>query len=172
MAKIEWRDIPNFENFYKISNTGLIKSLERIIKTKNNKSKTVKEKILKGSLTNNGYKQVILYKNGKSKRFAIHKLVAICFLNHIPCGMNIVIDHIDGNKLNNNVSNLREVTHRENLSKRKTSSQYPGVYFNKKLKKWHAQISINYKRVHLGYFNDEKEAYKAYVSYLQKLKTN
>ena len=76
------------------------------------------------------------------------------------------IDHIDGNGLNNQKSNLRFCTISENqMNSRKrenTSSIYKGVHFNNRNKKWKAQIYINEKSIHLGYFTNEIEAAKAY----------
>lgn len=59
-----------------------------------------------------GYKTVGLYKNGKAKRFKVHRLVAIAFLDR-PDGKDCV-NHIDGNKWNNQVSNLEWCTRSEN----------------------------------------------------------
>lgn len=76
------------------------------------------------------------------------------------------IDHIDGNGCNNTRSNLRFCTPSENgMNKQKkenTSSIYKGVHFFKRAKKWQAYITINRKRIHLGYFDAEAEAAKAY----------
>lgn len=79
-----------------------------------------------------------------------------------------IIDHINGNPLDNRKINLRFCTQRQNMQnkkphdgrKRKFSSNYKGVY---KLKnKWRAYISYNYSTIHLGFFETESEAAKAY----------
>lgn len=73
-----------------------------------------------------------------------------------------VIDHIDGNRLNNRVENLRSVCHSEN-NKNKTkgvnnTSGMTGVSWHKRINKWAANIKINGKMKHLGYFDDFKQA--------------
>lgn len=72
------------------------------------------------------------------------------------------IDHINGNGLDNRISNLRIVTQSQNCmnrGKRKGCSlQYKGVYFDKCHKKWRSQIRINGKLNFLGYFGSEKKA--------------
>lgn len=111
------------------------------------------------------YYAVTLYKDGLGKTYNIHKLVAIAFLENPknkPC-----VDHIDNNKLNNNLSNLRYATHFENnrnakKTTKETSSIYKGVSFNKNIKKYQAQIGRNGKNMYLGIFDNEKEAAKSY----------
>lgn len=75
------------------------------------------------------------------------------------------VDHMDGDGLNNKRSNLRACTNGENMrNARKTanrSSQYKGVHWNKHAKKWQARIHV-LKTTHLGYFDDEETAAKAY----------
>lgn len=104
-----WKDIPNYQGFYQISNFGNVKSLcfgARNIKKSN------KQKLLKSSPSNCGYYKVELYKDGKSKMFYVHRLVANAF---IPNPDNKPqVNHIDGNKANNSVSNLEWCTHSEN----------------------------------------------------------
>lgn len=75
-----------------------------------------------------------------------------------------VIDHINNDPLDNRRENLRIASPRQNQQnqKRKTSSKYPGVYWSKQAKKWHAMIKLNGKKKHLGYFVEEREAAKAY----------
>jgi len=78
------------------------------------------------------------------------------------------IDHIDGNRLNNRLSNLREATHAENQRniglKRNNKSGFKGVYWNKTVEKWHAQINWNGKRIHLGFFEKAKDAGLAHAN--------
>jgi len=76
------------------------------------------------------------------------------------------IDHIDGNPLNNQKSNLRLVTHQQNQmnsqKRKKTSSKYKGVTFDKWTGRWESYIGYNNKKIHLGRFKSEIDAAKAY----------
>lgn len=73
-------------------------------------------------------------------------------------------DHIDGDGLNNRRCNLRIVTSRQNHQNLHIpkSSKYPGVTWDKRASKWHAQIQVNDKRRHLGYYDDEETAARRY----------
>jgi hypothetical protein len=150
----EWKQITDYLN-YSISNYGNVR---------NNKT----GKILKAWLDNNGYNCVSLYNNKKRKNFEIHGLVAKHFLEKNE--NSFVIDHIDRNPLNNNVSNLRYVTsqiNNRNRTKRKNcSSIYKGVNWNKPNRKWLATIRIDYKRIYLGCYKSEIEAGYAYNEYI------
>lgn len=90
------------------------------------------------------------------------------FMHHAILGKpdpGFWVDHIDGNGLNNQKSNLRFVTIRQNLQNqvnRNKSSKYPGVSWHKHCKKWSANIRINGKLKHLGYFIEEKMAFESY----------
>ena len=94
----KWIDIEGFENEYQINQFGEIRTLK-------NSPKLKKFDILKPQLNNrNGYVYQMLYKNGKPKLVRIHRLVAKAF---IPNPNNFIqVNHIDGNKQNNNASNL------------------------------------------------------------------
>jgi hypothetical protein len=97
-----WKDIVGYENLYQISNYGRIKSLLWKV-----------EKFLALINHTNGYKQVNLSKDGNIKKGYVHRLVAEAF---IPNPENKPeINHIDGDKSNNNVSNLEWVTRKENV---------------------------------------------------------
>lgn len=97
-----WKDIPNYEGLYQASNFGRIKSIQYFNHT-NNKIYP-RDKILKPILNEKGYCRVDLSKSGKSKRHRVHRLVAKTFL---PNPYNLLeVNHIDGNKQNNNVNNL------------------------------------------------------------------
>jgi len=69
------------------------------------------------------------------------------------------IDHKDIDKTNNNIENLRVVTHQENGFNRNCK----GYYFDKKKQKWKAEICVNGKKKYLGRFNTEEEARQAYL---------
>ncbi len=77
-----------------------------------------------------------------------------------------ITDHIDHNGLNNQKSNLRICTtsqnHMNTRKKQNTSSKYKGVCFYKTTNKWRVQIQFNNNKIHLGYFDDELKAAKAY----------
>lgn len=112
MQKEVWKDIKGYEGLYKVSNLGRVKSLFRIIKTIKGYNITIQEKILKPIVDNTGYFVVSLWKNNKHSRPHIHRLVSETFVTNIQS--KPFVNHIDGNKLNNNVNNLEWCTCREN----------------------------------------------------------
>jgi len=148
MIEEQWKTIPGFED-YLISSNGRLKSFKKGI-----------EKELKGSMSKNGYLQFSI----KTKTYGSHQLVAMAFLGHKPCGLKLVIDHIDENKLNNHVSNLRIVSNRFNSRRNRTntSSKFKGIYYDKIENKWRSNIVVNKKRYSLGCFDDENEASNIY----------
>jgi len=113
-----WKDVLNYEGLYQVSNLGRVKSLKRKVRHFSGE-RLVLERILKGGVNDKGYILVNLGKKGTKKVFAVHKLVAIAFLNHKPCGYKLVVDHIDNNKLNNKLENLQIITQQENVLKSK-----------------------------------------------------
>ena len=92
----QWKPVKGYEELYEVSNLGRVKSL--------NYNHTGKERILKPGKVGNGYLQVGLWKNGKEKRFLVHRLVAIAFLPN-PEGLPEV-NHRNEDKTNNVVSNI------------------------------------------------------------------
>ena len=110
-----WKDIQGYEGLYQVSNLGRVKSLGRNIKKPLLKSGYCwqEERILKPYKNRKGYLNVRLCKDSRTKDFQIHRLVAIAF---IPNPENKPqIDHINADKTNNNVNNLRWVTCKENI---------------------------------------------------------
>jgi hypothetical protein len=91
------------------------------------------------------------------KKYQAHRLVWLLFHGCFPTKD---IDHIDGNRSNNRIENLREVTRMENLHNR---TKAKGYTFCNTRKKYVAQLKINYKRHFLGYFDTAEEAREAYV---------
>ena len=102
----EWRDIKGFEGKYMVSNTGKVKSL--------NYNRTGKEKILKPYDNGHGYLYVVLYKDGKDKKYRINRLVAMAF---IPNSDNLPeVNHKDEDKTNNCVENLEYCSRLYNMN--------------------------------------------------------
>lgn len=109
-----WKDINDFEGLYQISNTGKIKSLNRIVpRTGKGGRITVKEKIKKSHLNDQGYAIIRLNHKEYNKTFGVHRLVAKHFIEN-PLQLKEV-NHIDGNKANNHFSNLEWVTPSQNI---------------------------------------------------------
>lgn len=106
--------VPGYENLYQVNMDGVVRSLDRIKYQGSNRYYTFKGRILKQAKDKDGYNVVAFYKDGKQKPIKIHRLVAKIFLPMVD-GKNEV-NHKDGNKTNNNVSNLEWVTHKENQS--------------------------------------------------------
>ena len=157
----EFRDVIGYEGLYQVSNLGRVKSF-----------RNPKERILKPSITNSGYAQVILYKSGFKKNISVHQLVAMAFLNHTPCGHELVVDHINDNKLDNRFENLQLISNRENTCRTQGnySSKYKGVSFNKLSNKWIAYIKIDGKHRRLGLFTCELAAHLAYQNKLKEIR--
>ncbi len=94
--------------------------------------------------------------NGKNATILMHRAILGDACNGLQ------VDHIDGNGLNNQRSNLRACTSAENQHnssiRADNTSGFKGVYWNKRQGKWHARIKLNGKLHHLGYFSDQGEA--------------
>lgn len=141
-----WRQVDGFSN-YKVSSKGFLY---------NSVTGTMKN----ARISNRGYYSVDLYEGGKRTTCSIHRLLAEAFVKN-PSGKKCV-DHINNNRLDNNVSNLRWVTNQENnfnssISKKNTSN-VKGVSWRKKRNKWYAQISFNNKNIFIGYYKTLEEA--------------
>ena len=103
-----WKDIAGYEGDYQVDECGNVKSCER-----DTHGKHINEKIIHGGMYSNGYRFVCLRKDGKSSNKSIHRLVAMCFVpnpNNLP-----LVNHIDGDKLNNHASNLEWCDAKQNL---------------------------------------------------------
>lgn len=92
----EWRTVRGFDGKYLVSNMGRIKS-----------RKYAKERILRAFINNKGYPRVALSKDGKSKRYLVSRIVALEFCPNPDPEKAVTVDHIDGNKENNQADNLR-----------------------------------------------------------------
>lgn len=113
-----WKDIKGYEGYYQASNLGNIKSMKRsIVFYSKNLVPTIRhydETILKPRFNLKKYNYVTLNKNGKPVNKYIHRLVAYCFIKNELNKSDV--NHIDGNKSNNNVNNLEWNTRIENMT--------------------------------------------------------
>ncbi len=150
-----FKTIAEYEN-YEVSNMGNVRN-----KTFN--------RLLKPGINRYGYNFVSLSKSGIKITKMVHRLVAEAFINNPD--VKDCIDHIDNNKLNNNLSNLRFATTKENAQNKKVSinntSGSKGVYWKKQTNKWGASIMIDGIQIHLGYFVNKEDAIQT-----RKIKAN
>lgn len=149
-----FKQIPGYEGLYEVSDLGNVKSNLR------------KKGLLKLITDSHGYFEVNLSNKGVIKKHKVHRIVLKTFIN---LDNKYQVDHINGNRKDNSISNLRKCTLEENLRfsniKKNKTSQFVGV--SKKGNKWIAQIQNNKKKKSLGYYNTEIEASNAYQTALK-----
>jgi len=173
MAVKQWKSIKDYEFIYEISNHGEVKSLKRTWVGANGGIHSKPTTILKGGLDTDGYKLVVLHKDGIKETATIHRLVWDHFGDKPRKGLKLQVYHKDHNRLNNYIGNLgllnnRDIRIRGFLNK-PTTSKYPGVCWNKSHNKWSSSIRVNGKYISLGSFIYEKAAGNAYQRALSKL---
>lgn len=169
-----WKDIDNLP--YEVSSTGIVRRKADSAYYHSSKAE------VKPYVNNKGYLCVNLYKQSKVYKLQMHRLLAISFLSN-PKGLPVV-NHIDGNPLNNDLGNLEWCTQSYNIkhawdtglisnrhanaSRKRTSStsKFKGVSWSSERNKWAVYITVDKKRIGLGRFTDEVEAAKAYDTYV------
>lgn len=137
-----WKKIEGFEN-YEINENGEIKNKKGIY--------------LKQSVGKNGYKYVALCKKSKHYTFNVHRLLAIHFLEKTE-GKNTV-DHIDRNRLNNDLSNLRWVNNKENANNSKNVLERKGCICETK-EKYKEKIYTYYRLYYYKNNNKKSKRFK------------
>ena len=119
-----------------------------------------------GSNHTNGYLEVGL----SNKGYLLHRLAWVYCHNFLPKD----IDHINGIKTDNRLCNLREANRSENNQNQKVARTdnklgILGIFFIKSRNRFVAQIGLNNKRIHLGYFKTAEEAHQAYLTEKRKI---
>ena len=150
------KDIVGYEGQYAVDSEGIVYSL--------NYRRTGKTKALKAVEAGAGYFRVGLCMNGKVKRYYNHRLVAQAYLDNYS--EDLQVDHIDCDKTNNCLSNLRMVTNQQNMF---NNPKAKGYYWHKANKKWMAYIALNGKQHYLGYFDNEQDARQCYLDAKEKM---
>lgn len=127
-----YANIKGYENLYQISNYGTIKSIDKIVRNKNG-YRIIKGKILKPQIDKKGYYRIGLTKNHKQKFYLVHRLVAETFIPNVY--NEPIINHKNGNKLDNHISNLEWCTQQYNIQhayntglKMGVSAEHKGKY--------------------------------------------
>ena len=126
MTTNSWMPIPGWEGFYEVSEEGLIRSVERYTDHPISGLRRVRSRVLKQNLSGRSEDArlaVALCRDGKARTVRVHLCVALAFLGPRPDGMECA--HLDGDRLNNKVSNLRWVTHAENESHKSRHGTVP-----------------------------------------------
>lgn len=165
----EWRDCVGFEGFYQVSNLGRIRSLDRVLSD----GRKRKGQMMRTRIGAKGYVKVGLRDGVQQHTFNVHRLVAISFIDGYA--EDKVVDHIDGDKTNNNVSNLRWVSQTINLTNRKecnTFSGETGVEYRSdmaKSKPWLARVKIKGKTHNLGYHAKKQDAVDARDKFIEEM---
>lgn len=134
--------------------TGL---LTRLVATSTN----TKVGDIAGSLHRTGYSYVMI----DYETYAIHRLAWFYHYGEMP---KYDVDHINGDKTDNRICNLRDVPEMTNMqnerkARRNNTSGYLGVHFRKERQKWVAQLRVNGKHKRFGSFDTPEEAYEAYL---------
>ena len=115
-----------------------------------------------GSLNGKGYKSFCLTYGGRRLHFSVHRVVWAMSYNEWPT----ILDHIDGDRVNNKLSNLRIVTSSQNsrnkLGSKNSSVPWKGVSYHIRRKCYESCIWVNNKNIYLGGYRDPKEAALAY----------
>lgn len=133
---------------------------DEVLKWKHSTSNRCKMNQEAGSFKNNGYKKVGIL----GQTYLVHRVLYQMYHSIGILPSEIIIDHMDGNILNNSKSNLRTATDKTSTYNTKSTSKsgYKGVSDRQHTKKYMARIHHEGKELFLGYYNSKEEAARAY----------
>ena len=110
-----WKDIPDFEGSYQVSNMGRVRSVDRLVTYKDGRKCKFKGKVRKLQVDKStGYEHVGLCSDDGQNTKKVHRLVLETFKPHVNMN-DLQVNHMDGDKLNNHLTNLEWVTSRDNI---------------------------------------------------------
>lgn len=160
--KETWKPVAGYEGYYEVSSRGRIRSISARRKRK------ISSRILKSGLRSDGYHNVVLCKDGVARTRTVHRIVAEAFFGPSDLSVN----HKDGNRGNNGAENLEWLSIRGNIHAGnlcKKGSQFPGVAWDVRARKWISRIQVRGRRIYLGLFNSEQDASAAFNDALSKI---
>lgn len=124
-----WKEIPNYPG-YQVSDLGRVRTLNKITFTEKHGTRHWKNRILKQKKSTNKYGRqdyrVELWNNGKHKTFLVARLVAFTFFEEDINNTNLTVNHINGNSLDNRLTNLELITLKENIQHEFRNNLYSG----------------------------------------------
>lgn len=176
MEKLEWKPVfyNGLETNIEVTKCGRVRRIKNFFYGNHYNCKLGEIDFSKLKLDDKGYLILALHIDKNiQKTVRIQQLVAAVFLNYkfneFP---KSVVMHLDNNPLNNNLSNLKIGSQRENCSQLRTIKKGlpTGVYFDKLSKKYRAKILVQKKQIHLGLFKTIEEASNAYKEKIHSLK--
>lgn len=149
-----WREMRIWGNDYLVSSHG------RLRRKGNDKCRAF-------SVDKYGYYKITLSMGRKNRKsYRVHKLIALAFLGD-PNGLHV--NHIDGNKKNNNINNLEYVTNRENVAHGMIRrGKIVGAIYCKRSQKWISNLNVDGKLKRLGTFDTAEDAQSAFRSALRQ----
>lgn len=155
----KWKAVKGFEGVYDVSSLGRVRSLDRIV-SGDKRSFKKKGKILNPSVDSKGYFYFKIRDAGKKREerrnVRVHRLVMEAF-----CGASKeVVDHVNGDKKDNRLSNLKYVTMRENTYKDLSKKEDNYIYLDKRKNFYSVYIKINNKKFYVGGSVDKEKARK------------
>ena len=169
-----WKDVVGFEGLYEVSDFGNVRYVERSYYSGRNYSvkKHIKPDLLKKRINKYGYYDVTLRKGKKRRPHEVHRLVSRAFIRESNKGE--VVNHLDLNKLNNNISNLEITTVRGNVNHyyKSTDMKCKSRGVRRQGIGFVSQITINKTRHYLGYFHSESIASTYYEQALDSFNKN
>ncbi len=169
MTKIReiWKQIPGYEGYYEVSNFGNVRSLPRnTIKNYSTGAKVItalKGRLKPSSNCNNGYLRIGLCKNDVPKTFSVHRLVMSAFIGD----SDLHVDHKNGIKTDNRLSNLQYLNVRDNICKNYPISEtgYRGVH---KEHTYFYMLCIKGKKYKKRGFKTAKQAFEARLNLMKE----